>query len=355
MTRARKVSRAQRARVIRTRTLGCAGLVGATVAALLFPGTAPASSPMRVPVLGVYAGEGDPAPVRAFAATLGDQPRYAMDFLFGSTWRTITQARAPYPKWKGRGYTMIWGVNMLPDTYSPDSDPSTPGGSCYGLTQGAAGTFDHYFRTVGHNIVHAGFADSIIRVGWEPNGGWFPWAAHGCASAYDTYFDDIVTTMRSVPGEHFTFEWNPTRGDLGVGNLTDYYPGNAYVDLVGLDVYDVEGRSYPGARAEFRHMLSQSFGLDWLASFAAAHHKPIVLPEWGLGWGTCSAAGQPITAPSGQTCGGDDATWVNLMARWIASHHVSEATYWDYGTSSVDASQNKLTAAALEKDFATSP
>ena len=47
---------------------------------------------------------------------------------------------------------------------------------------------------------------------------------------YTTLIIYGVTTMRSVPGSHFTFEWNPTRGDLGVGNLSQYYPGNRYVD-----------------------------------------------------------------------------------------------------------------------------
>ena len=35
------------------------------------------------------------------------------------------------------------------------------------------------------------------------------------------------------------------------------------------------------------------------------------------------------------------------MAKWIASHHVVEATYWDFGTSAVRRGHNPLTAAAL--------
>lgn len=324
-------------------------LVGVSLAVLLAPYSATATSPASV--LGVYAGAAHPPAVKAFSTTLGTQPRFAMDFLEGSTWRTITQSRFPYAKWKGKGYTMIWGVNMLPDTYSPDSNPSHAGGSCYGLTQGATGKFDHYFSTVGANMVRAGFPTSVIRLGWEFNGGWFPWAAHGCAAAFDTYFDDIVTTMRSVPGAHFTFEWNPTRGDLGLGNLSRYYPGNAYVDYVGLDIYDLETSVYPGARAEFRHTETEPFGLNWLSSFATSHDKLIVLPEWGLGWGTCSASGQPVSAANDQVCGGDNATWINLMAQWIASQGVYEATFWDYGTSSVLRGQNPLTAQALASKF----
>jgi hypothetical protein len=302
------------------------------------------------PALGVYAGAAYPAAVPAFSTTLGVRPRFAMDFLDGSTWRTITK-RWPYAAWKGKGYTMIWAVNMLPDTYSPNTDLSHAGGSCDGLTQGATGKFDHYFRTVAQNIVRAGFPVSIIRPGWEFNGNWFPWSAQGCASAYVTYFRNIVTTMRSVTGAHFTFEWNPTIGDLGVGNLSKYYPGDNYVDDIGLDVYDIEQGTYPGAKAEFRHMLTERYGLNWLTLFATSHDKPVVLPEWGLGWGTCSASGQPITATNQQVCGGDNATWVNLMANWIQAHHVVEATYWDFSTSSVGAGHNPLTATVLATRF----
>ena len=302
------------------------------------------------PALGVYAGAADPPAAQTFTATLGAQPPFAMDFLEGATWNTITQ-KWPYSHWKGKGYTMIWGVNMLPNTYKPNTDPSQAGGSCYGLTQGASGKFDHYFTTVATNIVQAGFPVSVIRFGWEFNGNWFPWAAQGCASAFVRYWDHIVTTMRAVPGAKFTFEWNPTRGDLGVGTLAQYYPGNKYVDDVGLDVYDLEEDRYPGAQVEFQHMRTQTYGLNWLVNFATAHHKFIVLPEWGLGWGTCSASGQRVTALGDQVCGGDNGPWITLMARWMTAHHVAEATYWDFSTSAVRRGRNPLTAKALIAHF----
>ena len=103
-------------------------------------------------------------------------------------------------------------------------------------------------------MVAAGQGSSIVRLGWEFNGIWFPWGAAGHAGQFVAYWRQIVTTMRAVPGLDFTFEWNPSRGDLGAGNLAAFYPGNKYVDYVGLDVFDVEWQSYPGAKAEFAHI-----------------------------------------------------------------------------------------------------
>ncbi len=315
------------------------------------PGSSGSSPPSSGVALGVYGGGGDLQSVSDLTASVGTEPKYAMDFLDGTSWSTITGSNWPYSVWAGKGFKMIWGVDMLPNTYSPDSNPSVAGGSCYGLTQEAAGDFNSDFATVAHNMVAAGFGGSVIRLGWEFNGGWFPWSANGCASAFIGAFQQVVTAMRSVQGQSFTFEWNPTRGDLSVGNLANYYPGDSYVDYVGLDVYDVEWGSYPGMPTEFSDMETQTYGLNWLASFAAQHNKAMVFPEWGLGWGTCSASGQAVNASNTQVCGGDDAQFINLSAQWFATHNVAEATYWDYGSSSVDQGSNPNAAAALRSDF----
>ena len=246
---------------------------------------------------------------------------------------------------------MIWGVNMLPDTFTPDSDPADAGGSCAGLTAGAMGKFDHYFQTVATNIVKAGFPTSIIRPGWEFNGGWFPWAAHGCASAYAKYFANIVTTMRAVPGSHFTFEWNPTRGDLAVGDLANYYPGDAYVDYVGLDVYDVESQVYPGAKAEFGHMQTQAFGLDWLVLFRRCPPQADRPARMGPGLGDVQCQRTTDLVEERRDLRGGQRHLDQPHGQVDRSHHVYEATFWDFGTSAVSARHNPHTATALATHF----
>ena len=184
---------------------------------------------------------------------------------------------------------------------------------------------NQYFATLARAMVAAGQGSSIIRLGWEFNGIWFPWGASGHAGQFVAYWRQIVTTMRSVPGADFTFEWNPSRGDLGAGNLAVFYPGNKYVDYVGLDVFDVEWQSYPGAKAEFSHIEAGPYGLDWLAAFSKQHNKPMVFPEWGLGWGQ-SNNGAAVTG-SGAVGGGDNSVFITDMTRWFATHRVFEATY----------------------------
>ncbi len=284
---------------------------------------------------GVYAGPGNVGGVVTFASQSARPVTYAMDFIAGSTWTSIENPQAYMTAWQGKGYSMIWGVPILPRS----------GAS---LAKGATGAYNGHFATLARALVAAGQGGSVIRIGWEFNGIWFPWSAKGHAAQFIAYWRQIVTTMRSVPGANFRFEWNPTRGDLGAGPLSGYYPGNAYVDYVGLDVFDVEWRAYPGARDEFVQIKRGKNGLDWLASFSKTHMKPMVFPEWGLGWGD-SNHGASVSGSS-SVSGGDNPVFIRDMTGWFASHNVFESTFWDYGSSSVSGTKNHLVQIALGKD-----
>lgn len=289
--------------------------------------------------LGVYVGYQSPGGVSSFGRAIGQQPAFAMDFLDGDSWSALVNTAPSYmAAWKGSGYTMIWGLPML------------PGGGA-SLAQGATGAYNSYFLQLAQDMVASGQGGSIIRPGWEFNGGWFPWAANGHAAAYVAYWQQIVDTMRSVPGQSFTFEWNPTAGDLGVGNLADYYPGSAYVDYIGLDLYDQNWATYPGITSQWKSYLTEPYGLDWLASFAAAEGKQITLPEWGLSPDPSSNDGGVASASNAQVGGGDDPTFINDVAQWISQNHVYEATYWQFNSSYLSSSSNPNSFAAFVHDF----
>jgi hypothetical protein len=290
---------------------------------------------------GLYVGSGDPSGVASFGQAMGAQPAYAMDFLDGSSWQSIDNPWWWTDQWQGSGYTMIWGVPILPNDTS------------YSLAQGAAGDYNQYFVTLAQSFVAEGQGSSILRLGWEFNGGWYPWNANGQAANFIGYWQQIVTAMRSVPGANFKFEWNPTLGDQGVGNLADYYPGNAYVDYIGADVYDQQWQNYPGAAAEFTQLETENYGLDWLASFAGQEGKQITIPEWGLGEGPGNA-GAPITASNQEASGGDDPTFINDMAHWMSTNNVFESTYFDFSSSALSPTVDPNSYAALINDFGES-
>lgn len=95
----------------------CVALSGIVPAANVAPAAA-ANVPQRA--LGTY--DSSTTPPTKLKAALGGKLKYAMDFQSGTSWSTITASNWPYPQWKGTGYSMIWGIPMLPNSYSPNSE-----------------------------------------------------------------------------------------------------------------------------------------------------------------------------------------------------------------------------------------
>jgi beta-mannanase len=108
--------------------------------------------------------------------------------------------------WQGSGYTSSLGVPIIPT----DSSGTAVGT----LAAGATGAYYSYFLTLAQTLVASGQSSAYLRLGWEFDGGWYAWSAANAAqeASYATYFQQIVTAMRSVSGEHFSFVWNPDVG-----------------------------------------------------------------------------------------------------------------------------------------------
>ena len=71
-------------------------------------------------------------------------------------------------------------------------------------------------------------------------------------------------------------------------DLASYYPGDQYVDIIGIDLYDQFGNSrwHPPRRSGQawtlrRRSAAQPDSLNDVAAFAAQHGKPISFPEVG--------------------------------------------------------------------------
>jgi len=133
--------------------------------------------------------------------------------------------------------------------------------------------------------------------------------------------------MRSVAGQSFRFTWCPSAGYAG-WDATTAYPGDAYVDVVSVDSYDAWW-NHPYATPQQRWAAivtaNKQGGLDFWASFATAHAKPLGFSEWGL----VNKDAPMATGPTGGGGGGDDPYYIQQMHDWIATHNVGYETYMD--------------------------
>lgn len=289
------------------------------------PNPPAASSPAPTstgPAWGAYTGAGPKGATgaAAFSAATGLPITEALDFGPLDSWKALTKINwllAPYHQAK---LHLEFSLPMLPNEDGVD------------LATCAAGYYNQYWTLIGQQIVGAGLPTTTIRPGWEMNGNWYKWSAVSSPSNYAACFRQIVTTMRAVQGAKFTFDFNPNIGP-GTFPAELAYPGDAYVDEVGVDVYDTSWTWYPtpwgttGDQAKlnaWNYLLKGDHGLNFWSAFAAAHGKPLSITEWGMTWRSDGHAG------------GDDVNFMDQMLTFITSpaNHVVRSHYFNSPDSS---------------------
>lgn len=263
--------------------------------------------------LGIYQGNGCDGVknLPTFVNWFGRKPDFMLDFFAADSWTSmLSDANWTVGCWSNQKANVVFSIPMLPS------------GST--LAAGAAGDFDKYFVQMAQLLVNKGYGDAIIRLGWEFNGGWYPWAAAKDPENWVKYWRRIVTTMRAVPGADFLFDWCSTMGwqQLPTDKV---YPGDEYVDIIGQDTYNQSWTAGVSVEQRWSEILNQQFGLNWLVKFARLHGKPISIPEWGTG-----------VRPDGHG-GGDDPYFVTQMIKWIKAHKPLYHSYWDFAAKDYNA------------------
>jgi hypothetical protein len=255
--------------------------------------------------------------VAAFGSATGTQTTVASDYLPSNSWTAIADPAWLLKAWHSTSYHLVLGVPMLPVDAS--------GKKLGSLVAGAAGQYNQYFVALAQKLVQYGEQATTIRLGWEFNGNWFAWAVANTTDAinFAAYFRDIVDAMRSVNGQQFTFVWDGAGGPQYGESYTvaQSYPGNAYVDYIGQDIYDTPYTAAPTEPGTWQTTTLPE--LTTLSAFAQSVDKPMALPEWGVA-GT-NAYGL-----------GDDPYWVTQMVNWITTHNVAWESYFNYDYSGGD-------------------
>jgi Glycosyl hydrolase family 26 len=298
-------------------------VVAALAAAIAVPASVAGPKPIALPAvdatrvvpMGVYHGAGNPSAVTRFEQRLGRDVELAHDYLDKRSWGRMTNVSWMTRLWKNAGFSgrMVFTVPMIPDT----------GGS---LKEGAAGKYNRHFRLLARRLVAHGQGESTLRLGPEFNGRWFKWTmvVPNGSKFYARYWRQIVTTMRGVTGANFKFDWAVNAGSAWVGNgkrqlsAATAYPGNAYVDYIGIDVYDQSWAVHrKSATKRWREYVNQKDGLKWHVRFAAAKGKPMSIPEWGL-----------VKRRDGRG-GGDNPYFISQMHNWIQGHQIAYHLYFE--------------------------
>jgi len=247
--------------------------------------------------LGVFVGN-NPTGVYSFETWLGREVDGVLGFIGQASWTDFTEGArwAADNLWSQIDRPIYWSVPLIVEGAS--------------LDQAAAGAYDGYWRSVAQQLADTRPQDEVIyvRTGWEFNGNWMPWAAKGNEQAFIEAFRGFVDVFRSV-SDRFVFEWNVNIGDMGM-NPADAYPGDAWVDIIGMDFYWNTRWDPSDPDQAWNYMVNRKYGLQWLEDFAAARSKPTAYSEWGV-----------MSDNAG--------SYLEKARAWFESHDVVYQNYWN--------------------------
>lgn len=302
--------------------------------------------------LGIAPGGLSAVTVRDFESYLG-RPVYAVvDFLSTKSWAEARAVASSHmfgepggrPGWSSfrdpSSFLFVESVPLVTGT----ADPKTPAGAraaVSALRDVAAGENDADFAAIASTLVQGGFPEAVIRLGWEHTGDWFLWRADLDPEAWVQAWRRAVSAMRSVPNARFRFEWTLVNSrEATAKDPSRWYPGDEWVDIIGMDVYDSwsgpagvqrpsqdpRQRSWENPAAVWAEMQRQPYGLVWIRDFAKQRGKPMAFGEWSLSGGGTSF---PTKA------GNDDPFFIQAMYDWIDANPVVYHAYF-----SVDVKQD---------------
>src|SRR3954468_13217408 len=170
----------------------------------------------------------DPAAADAFTEATGVSPSVAMYFYdFGGRIDTTALRRLSDA---GRLPMMTW----------EPWNHTTPSANPYSLQAIAAGEFDAYLSAQGKALAAVG-APLAVRFAHKMNGDWSPWGqgANGNTPAdYVAAYRHVHDVVTAAGASNVAWVWSPitviSRPNVPLAPL---YPGDGYVDWLGLSVY----------------------------------------------------------------------------------------------------------------------
>lgn len=204
-------------------------------------------------------------------------------------WAGFTQYTWEFDNLASFGGKMDFAIPLFPDGQS-------------NLTDCAAGAYDDYWKQFGSLLAAHGRGSSYVRPAWEFNGDYFEGSRAGDSALWIASFRRVVNAIRSTaPGVKIEWVMNAHGSPPGYppgGNAWSVYPGDEYVDIIGIDNYDM----YPPSHndQEWDAQCNDIHGLCYVIEQARAHHKQFCVPEWGVS----------NKSPNG---GGDNAYFITKM------------------------------------------
>ncbi|SET22348.1 Glycosyl hydrolase family 26 [Natronincola peptidivorans] len=177
------------------------------------------------------------------------------------------------------------------------------------------GDYEDYFQRLAQDIKAYGHP-ILFRLNNEMNGDWCPYSGY-FSSKDSTLYNEVWKYVYGIFEENkvdnVLWVWNPH--DLSypgfmVNHYLTYYPGDRYVDIIGLTGYNT-GTYYPGeVWRGFREIYD-----DLYQEYAALFQQPLMITEFGA-----------------SSIGGDKIAWIEEMFQYMRNYERIKIAIWWSGT-----------------------
>lgn len=199
------------------------------------------------------------SPITAFGNLTGAQPKVD---LYYSAWDERFQAQFAAEARQHGAYVL---VQLQPNGVT--------------LASIAAGGSDQYLREYAAQVRAFGHP-VILSFGHEMNGGWYTWGTKDATPAqFIAAWRHVVDVFQSAGALNVTWMWTVNAINAGEPDISRWWPGAAYVNLVGIDGYYY----FPADR--FSHVFGTT-----IAEARKFTNDPVFIGETAIGPGPDAAA-----------------------------------------------------------------
>lgn len=175
------------------------------------------------------------------------------------------------------------------------------------------GEYDTYLKNYAKAVADSG-APILFRLGNEMNGDWCVYSSHHTSKDTDIFkefYHYVYQIFQDAGADNVIWVWNPNGKAFPEFKWNDelcYYPGDEYVDVIGMTSYNT-GTYYESEKwMEFDKMYD-----DLYKRYSAQYEKPLMITEF-----------------SSSSVGGSKEDWVKNMFQHIGKYdRIKVAVWWD--------------------------
>jgi hypothetical protein len=181
------------------------------------------------------------------------------------------------------------------------------------LRQCAEGELDDEWRAFASNATSAGRTgkNTVVSLAHEFNGTWFPWnPASVGQETWTACWRHVYAAIKSASDLRVIWVMSASSStekgdDYAVNNAWDSYPGDAFVDLIGVNRYDFR---MLGERTltDWEKTCKNQQDLCYAADYARKHNKGLAVPEWSV--------------ERGEFGYGDNPTFIDFMFKFFVDN-----------------------------------